>query len=270
MRSALGDAWLNLAKVSAFVEQAVRNQVEVLCFPEMNLTGYSVDEEIIQAAQPLNGELLSGVVELARKSGVSILAGLAELERGLVYSTQVVASPRGLAGFYRKTHLGPPEMKVFSPGTDINVFALGGAAFGIQLCYDAHFPELSLVMALRGADILFFPHASPNGTPEQKLESWLRHLPARAFDNGVFVAACNQCGDNGRGLKFPGTAVIISPEGRVLEQFSEDGEIMLTAVLKRESLESVRRHRMRYFLPQRRPELYGELIKSWESRSHVE
>ncbi len=70
---------------------------------------------------------------------------------------------------------------------------------GIQLCYDAHFPELSTRMAVNGADIIFMPHASPRGTPSQKLTSWLRHLTARAFDNGVFIVACNQNGDNQKG-----------------------------------------------------------------------
>ena len=125
-----------------------------------------------------------------------------------------------------------------------------------QLCYEAHFPEISTVMALKGAEIIFMPHASPRGTPSQKLDSWLRHLTARAFDNSVFVIACNQNGDNQRGLKFPGLALIIDPSGAVINKNISGEEGIAIADLKADTLEAVRGHRMRYFLPNRRPEMY--------------
>ena len=261
LRSVVGDTDGNMAKVVAFVHEAARNHVDILCFPEMNLTGYSVRSEIRKVAQPSQGQLITTLIKLARQSGVFILAGLAESQGSAIYATHLVISPEGFLGCYRKLHLGPPEAKFFTPGDEIPLFQFGETTFGIQLCYDTHFPELSSIMALQGADILFFPYGSPRDTPRQKLESWMRHLPARAFDNSVFVVACNTCGENGSGLTFPGTAVILSPDGRVLEQFTDDRETMLTAVLKRSDLQAVRGHRMGYFLPHRRPELYSELAR---------
>jgi N-carbamoylputrescine amidase len=111
-------------------------------------------------------------------------------------------------------------------------------------------------MAVDGADIIFMPHASPRGTPPEKLTSWLRHLTARAFDNSVFIVACNQNGDNLKGLHFPGVAVIIDPSGDVLRDNINGKEAMIVADLKADVLAAVRGHRMRYFLPNRRPELY--------------
>ncbi|MFO7598934.1 MAG: nitrilase-related carbon-nitrogen hydrolase, partial [Candidatus Desulfacyla sp.] len=111
-------------------------------------------------------------------------------------------------------------------------------------------------MALMGADIVFIPHASPRGTHGEKLESWMRHLPARAFDNGLFVVACNQVGPCGDGITFPGVAVVFGPDGRVLAQYVGMKEHILYAELKDEILQDVRTHRMRYFLPGRRPSLY--------------
>ncbi len=64
-------------------------------------------------------------------------------------------------------------------------------------------------MAVKGAEILFLPHASPRGLAIDKHRSWMRHLTARAFDNSVFVVACNQTGYNGKGLTFPGNAVVL-------------------------------------------------------------
>jgi N-carbamoylputrescine amidase len=111
-------------------------------------------------------------------------------------------------------------------------------------------------MALDGVHAIFMPHASPRGTPEEKRDSWLRHLPARAFDNGVYVVACNQTGANGAGLGFPGVALALGPDGRVIASDTGGREGLLLATLDADRLAAVRRHPMRYFLPHRRPDLY--------------
>jgi N-carbamoylputrescine amidase len=153
-------------------------------------------------------------------------------------------------------HIAPPEKSTFDAGQGAPVFEAAGIRFGIQLCYDAHFPELATRLALDGAEVIFMPHASPRGTPEEKRDSWMRHLPARAFDNGVFVVACNQAGDNGAGLAFPGLAVAIGPDGRVIAAVTDGQEGLLIADLDAARLSAVRRHPMRYFLPNRRPDMY--------------
>ena len=139
-----------------------------------------------------------------------------------------------------------------------SVFHWSGVRFGIQLCYDAHFPELSTQMAETDADIIFIPHASPRGRAADKHQSWKRHLPARAFDNGLFVVASNQRGTNENGLVFPGNAVAFSPSGEIIKSRLSGNAAMLVADLTAEQLQHVRSHRMRYFLPNRRPGLYRQ------------
>nr|MBC8246276.1 nitrilase [Deltaproteobacteria bacterium] len=75
-------------------------------------------------------------------------------------------------------------------------------------------------------------------------------------DNGVFIVACNQTGENQNGLNFPGNAVIIDPAGEILDQSLSGKEGILVADLRAVDLSHVRNHKMRYFLPNRRPELY--------------
>ena len=88
----------------------------------------------------------------------------------------------------------------------------------------------------------------------------MRHLPGRAFDNGVFVVACNQVGRTGEGLSFPGVALAIGPTGQVIASYCGNEDRMLLADLRMEELRAVREHRMRYFVPNRRPELYRGLV----------
>ena len=121
-------------------------------------------------------------------------------------------------------HLAPPEQSVFTLGNTVTIIKIRGISFGVLLCYDAHFPVLTTLMALSGADASFIPHASPRGTPDQKLESRMRHLTARAFDNALFIIVCNQTGSNGAGLTFPGIAIVIDPSGHVIEKYTRGKE----------------------------------------------
>ncbi|MFZ0133240.1 MAG: nitrilase family protein [Desulfobacterales bacterium] len=247
----------NLATVARWATEAARAGAKIVCFPELNLTGYSVSANVAETALPVTGPVTTGLVRIAHATSLTILAGLAEKDReGRIFATHLVVTPQGVSGSYRKVHLAPPESPLFSPGRSISFFSAAGLVFGIQLCYDSHFPELSTAMALKGCDLIFMPHASPRGTPADKLASWMRHLTARAFDNAVFVAACNQVGENHAGLAFPGVAVVIKPSGKVLQQLTGDREALLVADLKADRLNRVRGHRMRYFLPHRRPDIY--------------
>jgi N-carbamoylputrescine amidase len=111
-------------------------------------------------------------------------------------------------------------------------------------------------MAASGVEVIFLPHASPRGDAQTKHQSWMRHLSARAFDNSTFIVACNQIGDNGGGLQFPGNAVVIDPSGIAVENRLEDSEGLLLADLKASALQRVRNHPMRYFFPNRRTDIY--------------
>ena len=245
----------NLARTEEWVAAAAAQNARIVCFPELNITGYRVGPAAVAEAEPVPGPSSGRVAAMAARHGVTVLAGMVERDAGgACRAGHIVATPGGIAGVYRKVHIAPPEEGVLTAGDDVPLFEVPEACFGVQLCYDAHFPGLSTRMALEGADVIFLPHASPRGTPDEKRRSWLRHLPARAFDNGVFVAACNPSGDNAAGLDFPGVALVIGPDGRVIAERCGGEEGLLIADLDHRTLEAVRRHPMRYFLPQRRPD----------------
>ena len=255
--SPVGQVQRNLDRMLPWIKEAKKKGADLICFPELNVTGYSTDPIIKNSAESIPGPISRQLVHMARTDQIVVLAGLAETDKnGRVYASHLVVTPEGISGVYRKLHVAPPEGAVFSPGNHIPVFKCAGVNLGIQLCYDAHFPELATRMAVDGADIIFMPHASPRRTPQEKLDSWMRHLSARAFDNGVYIVACNQVGKNQMGLGFPGLAVVVGPSGKVRQDETTDHDGMLVTNLKAAELSAVRDHRMRYFLPNRRPELY--------------
>lgn len=257
MNCPVGRNRANLDQVETWTREAGQQGAQIVCFPELCVSGYTTRALAAETAESLPGPSADRLQRIARREKTVILAGLAERDdAGRIYAGHLVVTPEGLAGSYRKLHIAPPERDVFTAGTDVPLFGAAGVRFGIQLCYDAHFPELSTRMALEGAELIFMPHASPRGTPDDKLNSWSRHLTARAFDNGVFVAACNQTGSNRKGLQFPGLAMVVGPSGEIVARASGPSEGLLLADLKAAALRHVREHRMRYFLPNRRPEIY--------------
>jgi predicted amidohydrolase len=260
MQSEFGRIEKNLKRMESFVQEAAAEGVSMICFPELSVTGYTVRENPQLYAEPVPGPISDQIVKIAKENDLLIMAGMLEKGSGdKPHISQVAVGPNGIIGMYQKTHLSPQEKEIYQPGQIIKTFTYDHSNFGIQLCYETHFPELSTVMALQGAEIIFFLYASPHGKPEEKRDSWLRYLPARAFDNGVFIVACNQVGENGAGLLFPGVIMILNPAGKSLYQYNGYKEKMIIVELKESDLTRVRTHLMRYFLKYRRPELYNAI-----------
>jgi N-carbamoylputrescine amidase len=256
-RSPVGNTRENLECTRRLTKTAARQGAALVCFPELNLTGYTTRPEIAELAQPVPGPISEELRQIATDSGVAVLAGLAEKgDDGRIYASHLAAFADGRIGVYRKLYIAVPEQPVFSAGNRIPLFRMEGITFGIQLCYDAHFPELCTRMALEGAEAIFIPHASPRGNPQEKYVSWMRHLPARAYDNSLYVLACNQGGDNERGLDLPGVAMAFDPSGNLMAKSVSGREGLLLIDLEAAELNRIRSHKLGFFLPHRRPEIY--------------
>ena len=257
LNSVCGKTRENLDKHLKWIEKASLADAGIVCFPELSLTGYSSKESFTRFAQEIPCNYTESLSNIAKKMDITILAGIAESDiNGKRYASHISFHPNGEYSIYRKIHLAPPEQKLYEKGGDLSLTNIKGISCGIQLCYDIHFPELSTAMTKNGAEIIFVPHASPRGTPEVKYKSWMRHLRARAYDNSVFILACNQSGENGMGLSFSGVSVAIDPSGEVIDKRLDNTDGMLLVNLKKEIFDHVRGHKMRHFFPNRRPEVY--------------
>jgi N-carbamoylputrescine amidase len=262
MRSAIGKKAENLSRMEALVRKAAENGARVVCFPELNISGYNLRKDQEGIGESIPGPSSEAVWQMAQKNEVLILAGVAEKQEGETFISHFAASPGGILGVYRKIHLGTREEGVYRAGKEAPLFRYSGIPFGIELCFDGHFPELSTVLALKGAEIIFIPHASPRESGEEKRKRWLRYLSARAYDNSLFVVACNPTGTTENGLTFPGAALVLDPKGEVLASSQSEEEEVVYANLPRETLQRVRENPHGFFLNKRRPELYSEPLKN--------
>ncbi len=260
MRCEVGNPDRNIAVISEFVDEARRQGVDILCFPELGVSGYNAGDNSTPEAEPIPGPSSTKLEAIAVEKKQTFMAGILERDAsGIVYNTQVAYGPSGTIGMYRKTHVPTAEIGTLSQGSELPVFYHPKARYGLEICYDSHYPEVSTALANQGAEIIFLPHASGGETPEEKYERWLRYVPARAYDNGVFVAICNQVGDNGAGREFSGVTYVCDPRGRVIASSeSGDRDEMVVADLKAEDLAEARVEPETFFRHFRRPEVYRE------------
>lgn len=268
VESRLGEYESNLANIAAQARLARTDGAKLIVFPEACLTGYGVGDGSTEAAIGLDHPVVARAAELAADLKAVLAVGLMERPAAdrtdrRAFLTHLVFDEAGtLSGRYRKIHLGPTEEPRYQPGADPGLIRANGATLGLQLCFDAHFPELSGLQALGGADLLLTPHASPRReSPRRKIDRWLRYLSARAYDNTVYLAACNPVGDNGQGYVFSGAALILGPKGEVMAEHAADEPGYALARLTGAQLTKIRNSRMGFFRASRRPELYTALAE---------
>jgi len=164
MESKAGDKAANFAKIEAFVEQAARQSVRLIVFPECCITGYwfirnLTPDGLAALAEPVfSGPSAQRLIALAKQYGLSIGAGLLEAgQDGAYHNTYVVAMPDGEARRHRK--LQAFEHPLIKSGTEYTVFDLpDGFRAGVLICYDNNVNENGRMAALMGAEIIIAPH----------------------------------------------------------------------------------------------------------------
>src|SRR5947208_1531978 len=251
----LGDSEANLAKVH-FLSRAVNDVgAELIVFPEMTDTGYSMS--VIQKyAGHWKSGFVPGLEEIASELSIAIVSGVSERDGSSIYNSQVLIDAKGdIVAKYRKTHLyavAPVEEQAcFAPGDSFASFKLGCLQFGFSICYDLRFPEMYRKMATEqkvGAFIV------SSAWPFPRVEHWCVLAQARAIENQSYVIASNRVGKDDD-LWFCGSSAIIDPRGVVIAAASTDREELIQADLSAELVVSVRSRVAS--LTHRRSDLYG-------------
>jgi N-carbamoylputrescine amidase len=250
------DPEANLVRAESAIAQAAREGAEIVCLPELFRTTYFPQEE-----------RLSKLAE-----GLEVVVVVPVFERraaGLYHNSAVVLNADGaIAGLYRKMHIPDDplfyEKFYFSPGDlGFRAFDTRAGRIGTLICWDQWFPEAARLIALDGAEILFYPTAIawvPEDDDEERKaqrESWLTIQRAHAIANGLFVAAVNRVGREGN-LEFYGSSFVADPRGRILAQAPADEEATLVVECPLSRIEEQRRSWP--FLRDRRLDAYGDLL----------
>jgi len=107
----------NLAKMEAMTQEASANGADVVCFPELSVTGYIQESPGLVYQREDMEKIVDRLVRIAMDKRIVLMAGLIEVVGDdNPYISQIIAGPDGLIGTYRKTHLGPSETTIYRPG----------------------------------------------------------------------------------------------------------------------------------------------------------
>lgn len=217
----------------------------IVVFPELNLTGYMPRDDLFRQAEAMSGDSVKAVSKLAKETKKDVIFGAPirdEKVHGLVYNSSILASGDGRVFRYDKMYLptfGPFEEKVFFAQGNSAVVAQGmHARIGLMVCYDMFFPELAKLEALMGAQMLVNISAAPT-TSRPNFE---KVMPARAVENGVFLAYANMVGVHGS-LVFGGGSVLYSPRGDVMARAKDLEEDIVVQSVDLKEIEIARRFR---------------------------
>jgi omega-amidase len=250
----LGDLDANLRKIDNFSTRAKKAGAELVAFPEMTDTGYSMPV-IQKCATNWKDGAVPQIQKIASNHSIAIVCGVSEREGNAIYNSQVVVDSAGtIAAKYRKIHLFgvPPndETECFSPGKDLGDFEYNDLHFGLSICYDLRFPEIYRKLVLdRSVNAFVISSAWPFPRVHH-----FRHLAlARAIENQSYVIAVNRVGVDD-GVTCCGSSAIIDPYGILIAAASPDREELLHSELSADVVSSVR-SRIN-ILGDRRPDLY--------------
>jgi omega-amidase len=249
-----GDLQANLAKVADFSARARKAGTQLIVFPEMVDTGYSMPA-IQKHATSWSEGAVPKLQAVAKELSLAIVAGVSDRDGSRIYNGQVFIDMHGkVIGKYRKTHL------VTAAPLDERPYVTAGDAFtsceidkfnvGLTICYDLRFPEVCRALAVEQQVNVF---VNSSAWPFPRVEHLRILALARAIENQSYLILANRVGTDD-GVTFCGTSAIIDPYGAIVAAALIDREELIQAEISEDVIKSVR-SRMAVF-DHRRPELY--------------
>ena len=258
----------NIGRALRMMTDAAGAGARLIVFPEMSVDPffpqYRAQKRYFDWAEPVPGSLTERFREESAMLGLATVINVFERAApGQYYDCSPVFDSDGnYLGKQRMTHVlegpGYNERYYYWEGdSDYPVFDIGPARIGVAICYDRHYPEVMRALTLGGAEVIVVPTAT--ASLEARFAAvWEIEMQAAAVANGVFVVVVNRAGVDD-GLSFFGSSFAVDPYGQVVGRAPED-ELALTLVdLDLDLVEQARRDLP--FLRDRRPEMYGRLVK---------
>ena len=263
----------NIKKSINLIEKAAEKGANIILLQELFQTPYfciQYDEEIFKLAQPFeNNTLIKKMSEVAKKYKVVLPISFFEKDNNAYFNSIAVIDSDGIIlGKYRKSHIpdgaGYLEKYYFNPGdTGFKIWSTAYGKIGIGICWDQWFPEAARIMALKGAEVLFYPTAIGDEimSTYDSSDAWQTVMQGHAAANIMPVVASNRIGSEsvkGQINGFYGKSFISNRSGKIIAEASKDQEEVILAEIDTEENHLFRRNWGLF--RDRRPELYKEIL----------
>jgi N-carbamoylputrescine amidase len=280
------DKDVNWARSAEQVSTLAEQGCELVMLQELHSTLYFCQQEntnFFDLAEPIPGAATDYFAALAAKLNIVLITSLFEKRAsGLYHNTAVVFDrQRGLVGKYRKMHIpddpGFYEKFYFTPGDlGFEPIQTSVGKLGVLVCWDQWYPEAARLMAMAGADILFYPTAigwDKNDTAAEQSrqhDAWRTIQRSHAIANSLPVVVANRTGFEASpvagdpGIQFWGQSFITGPQGEMLAQASSDKEENLIVDIDLNRTEHIKR--IWPYFRDRRIDAYDDLTKRWRDK----
>jgi NAD+ synthase (glutamine-hydrolysing) len=261
----------NRANILAAIQAAREAGVQVLCLPELCITGYGCEDMFLSASTAQTAwQVLEEIVPAT--GGMAVSLGLPLLHRDALFSVACLAVDGRIAGFAAKRflasqglHYEPRWFKPWPSGLrdvihvedrsypigDL-VFEVSGVRIGFEICEDAWAAKRpGSDLSLEGIDLLLNPSASHFAFGKFEVRKRLVLEGSRAF--GVSYVYSNLLGNEAGRIIYDGGALIASAGHLVAlgPRFSFRPMVLTTAVV---DITATRMERARQgSLPTQRP-----------------
>jgi predicted amidohydrolase len=216
----------NLKKARYFVDRAIGENVDIVVFPELFLTGYDMD--FIKTVN--TKKLFEDFVSL-QKNHTAIVGSTPYEVSGKILNRMFFLAQHTTTHYYDKIHLFTKggEHNVFTKGNEIKTFTYKGYKISMLICYDIRFTYLFSYLFKEEIDLLIVSAQ----WPLSRLDQWLLLLRARALELQCYVIASNRCG-SGKNIEFAGHSLIISPKGKIITKLTKQEGFTLWELNKEE------------------------------------
>lgn len=242
----VGDLESNTDKIIRYMEQAREMEVDLVCFPEMAITGYP-PEDLLLKPDFISGNLKKLDLIVQKSHDITVAIGLVDAKDDL-YNAAAIASNGKVYGIYHKTYLPNygvfDENRYFQAGTQAPVFVIKGVNVGINICEDIWYPSgPATLQAHAGAEVIVNLSASPYHAGRRAFRE--RMLSTRAADNAVFLVYVNLIGGQDE-LIFEGDSMVLDGSGEIISRANQFEENLLLVDLDIEELFRSRLHDPRW------------------------
>lgn len=259
INTSVGDLDGNTKKILAFVEDAYRQGVDIVSFPELAITGYPPEDLLLKPG--FIDDNLRSLDQIAKKTSsmdIAIVTGFIDRSDD-IYNAAAVISKGKVAGVYHKTYLPNygvfDERRYFKAGSECPLFIVRGVSVGINICEDIWYPDGPCMnQALAGARLIININSSPYHRGKRIFRE--RMVSTRASDNTVFIAYTNMVGGQDE-LVFDGHSMIFNPGGELIARGKQFEEDLVVKDIDLRSVELARLHD-----PRRRAKIFSQEVVS--------
>ncbi len=247
--STVGNVEKNVKHHIEYVKKAIAKKADVVVFPELSLTGYSIKDmnwDIALRAEP--NKYFSEFLKLSKQ--ITIIVGAVEEAANYgIYNSAFVFEDNNVHSAHKKNY--PPtygmfeEMRYFSQGKDVRVFNSKFGKLGILICEDMWHISLPYILAHDGADIIISLTASPtrlSGTSEELTSAAVNHEQHRAYARllSTYIVFANRVGIED-GINFWGGSQIVAPSGDAVATAKLFEEDLIVANIDQNEIRRARR-----------------------------